>query len=69
MYGDPPIILPTMAATGPMHVVCGQFGTPAIGTGIGHANANVHGPNEHIRLDDYVQGIKHIALILQRFAD
>ncbi|MGQ0548230.1 MAG: M20/M25/M40 family metallo-hydrolase [Armatimonadota bacterium] len=68
IYGTPPIILPTMAGSGPMHVVCGQFGTPAVGTGIGHAQANVHGPNEHIRLTDYVQGIKHIALILQRFA-
>lgn len=68
VYGEPPIILPTMAATGPMHVVCGQFGTPAVGTGIGHAHANVHGPDENIRLDDYLQGIKHIALILDRFA-
>ncbi len=68
IYGVPPLILPTMAATGPMHVVCGQFGTPAVGTGIGHAKANVHGPNEHIRLTDYIQGIKHIALILERFA-
>ncbi len=68
IYGRAPIILPTMAGSGPMHVVCGQFGTPAVGTGIGHAQANVHGPNEHIRLADYIQGIKHIALILQRFA-
>ena len=68
VYGTPPIILPTMAATGPMQVVCGQFNTPAVGTGIGHANANVHGPNENIRLADYVQGIKHMALILDRFA-
>jgi acetylornithine deacetylase/succinyl-diaminopimelate desuccinylase-like protein len=28
----------------------------------------VHGPDENIRLDDYIQGIKHIALILDRFA-
>ena len=68
IYGVPPVILPTMAATGPMHVVCGQFGTPAVGTGIGHAQANTHGPNENIRLGDYIQGIKHIAMILERFA-
>lgn len=67
VYGTPPIILPTMAATGPMHVVCGQFGTPAVGTGIGHARANTHGPNEHIRLADFIQGIKHVAFILERF--
>ncbi len=68
VYGRPPIILPTMAATGPMYAVCGQFGTPAVGTGIGHAKGNSHGPNEHIRVPDYIEGIKHIALILERFA-
>ncbi|MBM3470947.1 MAG: M20/M25/M40 family metallo-hydrolase [Armatimonadetes bacterium] len=68
VYGHAPIILPTMAATGPMHAVCGQSGMPAVGTGIGHAKGNSHGPNENIRLADYIQGIKHIALILERFA-
>jgi len=68
VYGTPPIILPTQAGTGPMHVVCAPSNLPAVGTGIGHARANVHGPNENIRLDDYIQGIKHIALILERFA-
>jgi acetylornithine deacetylase/succinyl-diaminopimelate desuccinylase-like protein len=68
IYGEAPIILPTMAATGPMHAVCGQFGTPAVGTGIGYSGGNSHGPNENIRIDDFVQGVKHIALILERFA-
>ncbi len=68
IHGIPPIVLPTMAATGPMHVVCGQFGTPAVGTGIGHARGNSHGPNENILLEDYRQGIRHMALILGRFA-
>lgn len=67
VYGHAPIILPTQAGTGPMHAVCGQFGMPAVGTGIGHAKGNTHGPNENIRLADYIQGIKHIALILERF--
>ncbi|MDR7543690.1 MAG: M20/M25/M40 family metallo-hydrolase [Armatimonadota bacterium] len=68
VYGVPPVILPTQAGTGPMHVVCAPSNLPAVGTGIGHARANVHGPNENIRLDDYIQGIKHVALILERFA-
>jgi acetylornithine deacetylase/succinyl-diaminopimelate desuccinylase-like protein len=67
VYGAPPLILPTMAGTGPMAVVCGPSGMPAVGTGVGHARANVHGPNENVRLADYVQGIKHVALIVERF--
>jgi acetylornithine deacetylase/succinyl-diaminopimelate desuccinylase-like protein len=67
VYGAPPIILPTQAGTGPMQVVCGPFDMPAVGTGVGHARGNSHGPNENIRIADYIQGIKHIALILERF--
>jgi acetylornithine deacetylase/succinyl-diaminopimelate desuccinylase-like protein len=67
VYGAPPLILPTMAGTGPMAVVCGPSGMPAVGTGVGHARGGAHGPNENVRLADYVQGIKHVALILERF--
>jgi len=67
VYGRDPLIFPLMAATGPMDVVCGRFGTPVVGTGIGYPGANVHAPNENIRIRDYVEGIKHIALILERY--
>jgi acetylornithine deacetylase/succinyl-diaminopimelate desuccinylase-like protein len=67
IYGAPPIVLPTQAGTGPMHVVCAPFNMPAVGVGVGHPRGNSHGPNENIRLADYIQGIKHVALILERF--
>ncbi len=67
VYGRQPLIFPLMAATGPMDVVCSRFGTPAVGTGVGYPGANVHAPNENIRIRDYVDGIKHIALILERY--
>ena len=67
VYGTPPIILPTQAGTGPMAAVCEPFNMPAVGTGVGHPRGNSHGPNENIRLTDYIEGIKHIALILERF--
>jgi len=68
VYGVPPVVLPSMAGTGPMHAVCAPFDMPAVGTGIGYAKGNSHGPNENIRITDFIQGIKHIALILERFA-
>jgi acetylornithine deacetylase/succinyl-diaminopimelate desuccinylase-like protein len=67
VYRKDPFILPLMAATGPMYVLCTQFGTPAVGTGVGYAGANIHAPNEHLRLQDFFEGITHIALILERF--
>jgi acetylornithine deacetylase/succinyl-diaminopimelate desuccinylase-like protein len=67
VYGRDPIVYPLMAATGPMDVVCARFGTPAVGAGIGYPGTNVHAPNENIRIRDYVEGIKHIALILEMY--
>jgi acetylornithine deacetylase/succinyl-diaminopimelate desuccinylase-like protein len=67
VYGRDPVVYPMMAATGPMDVVCARFGTPAVGTGVGYPGTNVHAPNENIRLRDYVDGIKHVALVLERF--
>lgn len=68
IYGRDPIVSPLMAATGPMYELTAQFGIPTVGTGAGYAHSNGHAPNENIRLDDFFQHMKHVALILDRFA-
>ncbi|HXF82674.1 MAG TPA: M20/M25/M40 family metallo-hydrolase [bacterium] len=68
IYGRDPVVSPLMAATGPMHVLTAQFGVPTVGTGAGYAHSNNHAPNENIRLADFAQHIKHVALIFERFA-
>lgn len=68
IYGREPMVSPLMAATGPMHELTAQFGIPTVGTGCGYAHSNVHAPNENIRLEDFMQHIKHVALILEQFA-
>jgi acetylornithine deacetylase/succinyl-diaminopimelate desuccinylase-like protein len=55
--GVEPVLWPHMAATGPMHPVAAQFGIPCVGFGTGYYNSGAHAPNEHIRLDDYFEGI------------
>jgi acetylornithine deacetylase/succinyl-diaminopimelate desuccinylase-like protein len=67
-YGKEPLLLPTMPGTGPQYVLCGQFGVPAVGTGVGNAQSNNHAPNENIILSDYVEGIKHMAWLFHHFA-
>jgi acetylornithine deacetylase/succinyl-diaminopimelate desuccinylase-like protein len=64
VYRREPIVYPLMAATGPMDVVCARFGTPAVGAGVGYPGSNVHAPNEHIRVGDYLEGIEHAALTM-----
>lgn len=68
VYGRDMMVLPLMAGTGPMYELTAQFGIPTVGTGCGHAHANNHAPNENIRLDDFVQHLKHVALLFDRFA-
>lgn len=68
IYGRDPTVAPLMAATGPMHELTAQFGIPTVGTGAGYAHSNGHAPNENIRLEDFFQHLKHVALIFDRFA-
>lgn len=68
IYGRDPMVAPLMAATGPMYELTAQFGIPTVGTGCGYAHSNGHAPNENIRLDDFMQHLKHVALIFERFA-
>lgn len=68
IYGRDPVVSPLMAATGPMYELSAQFGIPTVGTGAGYAHSNGHAPNENIRLEDFFQHIKHVALIFERFA-
>jgi acetylornithine deacetylase/succinyl-diaminopimelate desuccinylase-like protein len=50
-----------------MHVLTAAAGIPTIGSGVGYAHSNNHAPNENIRIDDYVHGMKHIATVLHLF--
>ncbi len=68
VYGIEPIVYPLTAGSGPMYDLCQRFGIPAVSTGVGNAESHTHAPNENIRIEDYIQGIKHIAAILEEFA-
>ena len=40
---------------------------PVATAGVGYPGAQVHAPNENIRLDLYLKGAKHIAYVLDAF--
>ena len=68
IYGSEPRIMPRMSATGPMEQLCQRHGLPAVGgAGVGYAGSRTHAPNENIRLEDFVLGIKHVAAIIGAF--
>jgi acetylornithine deacetylase/succinyl-diaminopimelate desuccinylase-like protein len=37
--------------------------------GVGYDNNRMHSPDEHVRLADFLNGARHIANILNGFAD
>ncbi|MGZ8998558.1 MAG: M20/M25/M40 family metallo-hydrolase, partial [Allosphingosinicella sp.] len=67
VYGDDPVIVPTMAGTGPLYPFVTTLGLPTTDCGIGYPDAAIHAPNENIRLEDFRKGTKAIAAFLARF--
>lgn len=69
IYNVEPVIYPTSQGTGPMYDLCGRLNIPCVSTGVDYAESNPHAPNENIRIADFIQGIKHIALIMKKFGE
>jgi acetylornithine deacetylase/succinyl-diaminopimelate desuccinylase-like protein len=67
-YGGEPIIVPTMAGTGPLYPFVATLGLPTADCGIGYPDARAHAPDENIRIEDFRRGAKVIAALIGRFA-
>ena len=68
VYSAPPVIYPLDPSSGPVGAVCGVT-SPAMSVvsfGTSHAASNPHGPDENIRLDDFLQSIKYFGRIINR---
>lgn len=70
VYGAPPVVYPLNPASGPVGAVCGVQNppTPVVSFGVGYYGSNPHGPDEHIRVEDFIQGVKHFGRIIHRLA-
>ena len=70
VYGASPIVYPLDPASGPIGAICGvnQPPTPLVSFGISYAGSNPHAPDENIRLEDCVQGIKYFGRLINRLA-
>ncbi len=63
-YGREPAIHPSSPGSGPQYVGEQVLQIPIVAIGVGHRHSRQHGPNENIRIADYLEGIKHFAAIL-----
>jgi acetylornithine deacetylase/succinyl-diaminopimelate desuccinylase-like protein len=66
VYGIPPLVYPMDPSSGPVGAVCGVGTppTPVASFGISYAGSNPHGPDENVRLDDFLQSIKFIGRVI-----
>ena len=64
VYGLKPNVVVSSAGTGPMYL----FSAPCVAIGGGHTFSNAHAPNENIRIDLFVKGMKWVAGTVDRFA-
>ena len=65
-YGTDPVIYPTSPGSGPLYPLCRN--TPAVMAGVAHANSRLHAPNENIYIQDYIEGIRFVGALLERFS-
>ncbi len=68
-YGREPIIVPSMAGTGPLYPFVATLGLPTADIGIGYPEARIHAPDENIRIEDFRRGAKAMAALLGRFGE
>jgi acetylornithine deacetylase/succinyl-diaminopimelate desuccinylase-like protein len=66
VYGMAPLVYPMDPSSGPVGAVCGVTSppTPVASFGISYAGSNPHGPDENIRVDDFLQSIKFIGRVI-----
>jgi acetylornithine deacetylase/succinyl-diaminopimelate desuccinylase-like protein len=67
VYGREMIIAPMAGGSGPSYPFVHTLGLPVVASGVGYPGSAIHAPNEHIRLDDFIQGIRHTAYIAAAF--
>lgn len=63
-------IVPMYGGSSPIYAFARPLGgIPVVTAGVGYWDNRTHAPNEHLRLEDFLKATKHIARILEGFAD
>lgn len=69
IYGLPSTLNPMGGGSSPVYAFAKPLGIPVVTCGVGYANNRTHAPDEHVRLVDFLNAARHIARILDGFAD
>ena len=70
VYGKPARLVPITGGSSPVYAFARPLGNiPVVTCGVGYWDNRVHAPNEHVRLDDFLNASRHVARVLDGFAD
>jgi acetylornithine deacetylase/succinyl-diaminopimelate desuccinylase-like protein len=71
VYGTAPLVYPMDPSSGPVGAVCGVSSpaTPVASFGVSYAGSNPHGPDENIRLDDFLLSVKFLGRVISHLGE
>jgi acetylornithine deacetylase/succinyl-diaminopimelate desuccinylase-like protein len=69
VFDQPPALAPMMIGTGPMYPIANGLGIPTVSpAGVCRPDSNIHAPNEHCRVDDFLKVVEYTTTWLEAFA-
>jgi acetylornithine deacetylase/succinyl-diaminopimelate desuccinylase-like protein len=68
VYNYPMQVVPMIGGSGPNAIIQKAIKVPIALVGVGYPGAQVHAPNENLRLDLYLKGAQHVTRILEAFS-
>lgn len=64
VYGSEPMVWPMIGGSGPNYLFTHHLKLPIATLGVGYPGSRAHAPDENIRIDDFIRGMKHMARVL-----
>lgn len=68
VHGQEPSLFPSSFGSGPMYPFVEHLNAPIAGLGIAYPGSRIHGPDEHIRLQDITLGIATLTRLFELYA-
>jgi acetylornithine deacetylase/succinyl-diaminopimelate desuccinylase-like protein len=66
-WGEEPLVVPMVGGSGPMAFFTRDLRLPVISVGCSYPGGRKHAPDEHVRIEHFARGAKHVARILAAF--
>ena len=68
VYGLPTQVVPISGGSTPIYAFSGPLGgIPVVFAGVGYWDNRIHAPDEHVRVQDFLNGARHVARIMDGF--